>query len=103
MGRDNIDERAQQPVIAIAVGGRLDGELERLGYLQRRHRHWCCRPMQQIYDVRAGGDLFIERHGAGLGDRIQAVECDHREHLHELPVAVGVAGEPLTQPGHRGR
>jgi len=59
--------------------------------------------MQQVHDVRARGDLFIERHGAGLGDRIQAVEGDHREHLDELPIPVRVAGEPLAQARHRGR
>ncbi len=58
--------------------------------------------MQKVYDVRAADDLFIERHSACLGDGIQAVEGDHREHLHELPIAVGVAGEPLAQPSHRG-
>ena len=58
--------------------------------------------MQEVHDVRARGDLLIERHGAGLADRIQAVEGDHREHFHKLPIAVGVAGEPLAQPSHRG-
>jgi hypothetical protein len=48
----------------------------------------------------ARGDLFIERHGAGLVNRIQAVEGDHRERLHELPIAIRVAGEPLTQTRH---
>jgi hypothetical protein len=103
MGGDNGDGRAQQPVIAIAVGGRLDGELQRLGYLQWRDGRRHCRSMQQIHDVRAGGDLFIERHGARVGDGFQAVESNHRQYFHELPIAVGVTGEPLAQAGHRGR
>jgi hypothetical protein len=36
IGRDNSDDRAQQPVIAIAVGGWLDGKLQCIGYLERR-------------------------------------------------------------------
>jgi hypothetical protein len=53
--------------------------------------------------VGARGDLLIERHSAGLSDGIQAVEGDHREHLHELPIAVGVPSEPLTLARHGGR
>jgi len=59
--------------------------------------------MQQVHDMRAAGNLFIECHGTGLSDGIQAVEGDHREHLHELPIAIGVAREPLAQARHRGR
>jgi hypothetical protein len=99
---DGNDSGTQQPIVAIAVGGRLDGEFQRIGYLQRRHGRRRRRPMQEIHDVRARGDLFIKRHGAGLGDGIQAIEGDHREHLNELPIAVGVAGELLAQPSHRG-
>ena len=94
---NNGDRGTQQPVIAIAVGGRLKLKFQCLGYLQRRDGRRRRRPVQQIHDVRARGDLFIERHGAGLGDSIQAVEGDHREHLYELPIAVGVASEPLAQ------
>jgi hypothetical protein len=36
IGRDNSDDRAQQPVVAIAVGGRFDGKFQRIGYLERR-------------------------------------------------------------------
>ena len=100
MGGDNGDGRAQQPVIAIAVGGRLDGEFQRIGYLQRRHGRRRRRPMQEVYDVRARGDLFIECYSAGLRDGLQAVEGDHREHLHELPIPIRVAGEPLAQARH---
>ena len=50
--------------------------------------------------MRAANDLFIERHGASLSDGIEAIEDNHREHLHELPIAVGVAGEPLAQASH---
>jgi hypothetical protein len=100
---NNGDIGTQQPVVAIAVGGRLDGELQRIGYLQRRDGRRRRRPMQEIHDVGARGDLFIERHSAGLGNGLQAVEGDHREHLHELPITVGVAGEPLAQAGHGGR
>ena len=97
---DGNNDGTQQTVVAIAVRGGLDGEFQRIGYLPRRHRRRRRRPMQEVHDVRARGDLFIERHGAGLSDRIQAVEGDHREHLHELPIAVGVAGEPLAQASH---
>ena len=100
MDGDNSERGTQQPVVAIAVGGRLDGEFQRIGYLQRRHGRRRRRPMQEIHDVRARGDLFIECHGAGLGNRIQAVEGDHREHLHELPISIRVAGEPFAQARH---
>jgi hypothetical protein len=103
MDGNNGERGTQQPIVAITVGGRLDGEFQRIGYLQRRDGRRRCRPMQEVHDVRACRDLLIERHGAGLGDRIQAVEGDHREHLHELPIAIGVAGEPLAQARHRGR
>jgi hypothetical protein len=53
--------------------------------------------------MRARGDLLVERHGAGLSDGIQAVEGDHGEHLHELPIAVGVSGKAFSQPGHGSR
>ena len=91
----------QQPVVAIAVRGRLDGEFQRIGYLQRRDRRRRRCPMQEVHDVRAGGDLFIERHGARLRDRLQAIEGNHREHLNELPITVRVTGEPLAQTRHR--
>ena len=82
----------QQPVVAIAVGGRLDGKFQRFGYLERRDGRRRRRPMQEVHDVRARGDLFIERHGAGLGDGIQAIQGDHRQDFYELPITVGVAG-----------
>lgn len=100
---NNGDMGTQQPVVAIAVGGRLDGKFQRLGYLQRRDGRRRRRPMQQVHDVRAADDLFVERHGARVGDGLQAVEGNHREHLHELPIAVGVAGEPLAQTRHDSR
>ena len=103
MNRDNDDVRAQQLVVAIAVGGRLDDKFQRLGDLQRRHRRRRRRPMQQVHHMRAAGDVFIERYGAGLGDGVQAVQGDHREHLHELPVPVRVPGKPLAQARHRTR
>ena len=103
MDGDNGDVGAQQPIVAIAVGRGLELKLQRIGYLQRRDGRRRRRPMQEIHDVGARGDLFIERHSAGLSDGLQAVEGDHREHLHELPIAVGVAGEPLAQAGHGGR
>jgi hypothetical protein len=102
MDGNNSERGTQQPVVAIAVGGRLDGEFQPIGYLQRRDGRRRRRPMQQVHHVRARGDLFVERHGAGLGDGIQAVEGDHREHLHELPIAVGVPSEPLAQARHSG-
>jgi hypothetical protein len=51
----------------------------------------------------ARGDLFIERHGAGLSDGIQTIQGDHRQDFHELPITVGVAGESLAQAGHGSR
>jgi hypothetical protein len=99
---NNGDRGSQQRIVAIAVGGRLELEFQCIGYLQRRDGRRRCRPMQKVHDVRARGDLFIERHSAGLSDSVQAVECDHREHLHELPIAVGVASEPLAQARHGG-
>jgi hypothetical protein len=56
--------------------------------------------MQQVYDVGAADHLFIQRHGASLSDCIHAVEGNHGEHLHELPIAVGVASESLAQSRH---
>jgi hypothetical protein len=65
---DGNNGGTQQTVVAIAVRGGLNGEFQRIGHLQRcdGRRRRC--PMQEIDDVRARGDLFIEGHGAGLGD-----------------------------------
>ena len=59
--------------------------------------------MQQVHDVRAADDLFIERLGTSLGDGIQAVEGDHREDFHELPITIRMPGQPLAQTRHGGR
>jgi len=98
---DGNNGGTQQPVVAIAVRGRLDGEFQRIGYLQRRHGRRRRRPVQEVHDVGAAHDLFVERDGAGLGDGIQAIQGDHRQDFHELPVAVGMPGEPLAQTRHR--
>ena len=103
MDGDNGNIRAQQPVVAITVGNRLDDKFQRLGDLQRRCGRRRCRPVQQVHHVRAAGDVFIERYGAGLGDGLQAVQGDHREHLHELPVPIRVARKPLAHARHRTR
>ena len=58
--------------------------------------------MQEVHDVCARGDLLVEGYGAGLGDGIQTIESNHRENLHELPIAVGVPSKPLAQPRHGG-
>ena len=100
MDGDNSERGTQQPVVAIAVGGRLEGEFQGIGDLERRHGRRRGRPMQEVHDVGAGHDLFIERHGAGLADRLQTIEGDHCEHLNELPIAIGVPSKPLTQPRH---
>ena len=99
---NNADRGTQQRIVAIAVGGRLELKFQCIGYLQRRDRRRRRRPMQQVHDVRAADDLFIERHGARVGNGLQAVEGNHREHLHELPIAIGVAGEPFAQTRHGG-
>ncbi len=67
---DGNNGGTQQTVVAIAVRGGLDGEFQRIGYLQRRHRRRRRRPVQEVYDVGARGNLLIERHGAGLSDGI---------------------------------
>jgi hypothetical protein len=103
MDGNNGNLGAQQPVVAIAVRCRLELKFQRVGHLQRCDGRRRGRPMQQVHDVRAAGNLFIERRGAGLADRIQAIESDHREHLHELPIAIGVPSEPLAQARHGGR
>jgi hypothetical protein len=42
---NNGDMGTQQPVVAIAVGGRLDSEFQCIGYLQRRDGRRRRRPM----------------------------------------------------------
>ena len=103
MDGNNGERGTQQPIVAITVGGRLDGEFQRIGYLQRRDGRRRRRPMQQVHDMRAADNLFIECHGAGLRDGIQAVEGDHRQDFHELSIAIGVPSQSLTQTRHRGR
>ena len=74
---NNGDMGTQQAVIAIAVGGRLELKFQGIGYLERCHGRRRCRPMQEVHDVRARGDLLVEGHGTGLGNGIQAVKGDH--------------------------
>jgi hypothetical protein len=71
---DNGDVGAQQPIVAIAVGRGLELKLQRIGHLQWRDGRRRRGPMQEVHDVGARGDLFIERHSAGLGNGLQAVE-----------------------------
>ena len=59
--------------------------------------------MQQVHNVRAADDLFIERFGTRLGDGIQAIEGNHREDFHELPITIRMPGQPLAQTRHGGR
>jgi hypothetical protein len=73
MDGNDGDVGAQQPIVAIAVGRRLDGEFQRIGDLQRRHRRQRRRPMQEVHHVCARGHLLIERDAAGLADGLQAV------------------------------
>jgi hypothetical protein len=56
---NNGDMGTQQPVVAIAVRGRLELELQRIWDLQRRHGRRRRRPMQEVHDVRTRDDLFI--------------------------------------------
>ena len=102
MDGNDDDLGAQQPVVAIAVRGRLELKFQRIGYLQRRDGRRRRRAMQEIHNMCAAHDLFVERHGAGLGDGIETIQGDHRQDFHELPIAVGVPGEPLAQAGHGG-
>jgi len=45
MDGDNGYWGSQQPIVAIAVGGRFQLKLQRIGYLQRRDGRRRCRPM----------------------------------------------------------
>lgn len=93
----------EQLVVAIAVGGRLHGELEGFGDLQHRHTGHLSTAMQKVDDVGAADHLLLKRACAGVADGLEPVEGDHGEHFDELTIAVGVLGESLAQPRHRGR
>jgi hypothetical protein len=95
--------RLQQLVVAITVGGRLEGEFQRLGDLQDGGALRLGRPMQEVHHVGAGDDLLIERRPAGLAHSLQSVKRHHREDVDELAVTVGMAGQPLAEPRHRRR
>jgi len=62
---------SQQPIVAIAVGGRFQLKLQRIGTCSGAHGAGAA---PDVRGSRRGarGDLFIERHGASLGDSIQA-------------------------------
>ena len=94
--------RAQQLVIAIAVGGRFDGQSERLGYLQRCDAERVGHPMQQVHDVRAANHLLLERRGAGVAHGVKAVDRHHGEDFDELAVTIGVLGQALAKARHGG-
>ena len=95
--------RPQQLVVAIAVGGRLEGELQCLGYLQHRSARGLCRPVQEINDMGTADDLLLERDGTGLTHGLQAIESDHREDVDELAIPVGVVLQFCAHLGQGGR
>lgn len=59
-------------------------------------------PVQEVDHVGAPGDLLLEGCGTGRRDRIEPVNGDHREDVDELAIPIGMLGEALTQPRHRG-
>ena len=93
----------QQQVVAIAVGCRLDVELQRLRHLQCRQPRRRRRSVQEVDDVSAADDLLIERRGTGRAHGLEAVHGHHRQDVDELTVTVGVLREPLPHPRHRRR
>lgn len=50
----------------------------------------------------AAGDLLIERGGTGRCDGLEPVNGHHREDVDELAVPIGMLGQALAQPRHRG-
>ena len=93
----------QQAIVAPAVGGRLNGELQRLWHLQERRPSTGDAAVQEIDHVRTRDHVFLERIGAGSADGLKPVERHHREHLNELAVPARVLSEALAQPRHGGR
>lgn len=92
--------RPQQLVVAIAVGRRLHGQLQCLGYLQDRRTRSLGATVQKVHDVNTGDDLLALGHGARLAHGLKPIESDHREDVHELAIPVGVLGQALPQSGH---
>ena len=93
----------QQAVVAPAVGGGLNSELQGLWHLQERRPSTGNGAMKEIDHVCARDHLLLERIGTGVADSLKPIERHHREHLDELPVPARVLGEALTQPRHGGR
>ena len=87
-----------QAVIALTVGHRLVAKLQALGRRDGRRRCRLALPGQDVeHDVCAAG-ATVERLGAGLLNRIEAVLQHRRQHRDELPVPVVVGREPGSQP-----
>jgi hypothetical protein len=96
-GRDSDGTAGlEQPVVAIPVGGWFDAEPERLRNLQCGGSSGGACEVQEVHDVRARCDLFLQCARAGLTHRLEPVDRHHREHLDELAIAVGVLGQPLV-------
>ena len=53
--------------------------------------------MQEIDHILTAGHLLLECRGTRLRDSLQAIQTDHGEDLNELPIAITVLGQPLSQ------
>jgi len=67
----------QQAVVAAAVGGGFNAELQRLGHLQQRRPSASDGAMEEIDHVGARDDLLLERVGAGLADGFKPIQRHH--------------------------
>jgi hypothetical protein len=47
--------------------------------------------------MRAADHLFVQGAGAGITHRVQSVQADHQQDVHELSVAIGMFSQPLAQ------
>jgi len=79
-------------IVAVAIGDGREGELQRLGRLDRGDRSGIAAPRENVEDDVGGMDALGERLGAGGFDRRQPIGKHGGENLDHLPIAVVGAG-----------
>ncbi len=90
-----------QAVVATAVGHGLMTQLQALGRRDGRRRRRLALPGEDVEHHIGAARTAVERLGAGLLNRIEAVLQHRRQHRDELPVPVVVGRQPGPQTTER--
>ena len=92
-----------QAVVALAVGHRRMTKAQALRRLDRRRRLGITTSCEEVEHHISAARATLERFGARLLHRLQAVVQYRGEHGDELPVAVAAPSQPRAHPFQRSR